>query len=140
MAAPAGNEYWKLRESDGMTPMYETPEQLSEQIEAYFRSLSGIDHTEPTTITGLALFLGFASRQSFYDYEKKEGFAYIIKRARMRVEQAYEKNLQRADLSHTGSIFALKNMGWTDRQEISHSGIPDPAITVNIERPKDDDE
>ena len=42
------------------------------------------------SITGLALWLGFESRQSFYDYEKKDGFTYTIKRARALIENEYE--------------------------------------------------
>jgi hypothetical protein len=71
---------------------------------------------EPPTITGLALHLGFASRQSFYDYEERGEYSYIIKNARLRVEKGYELRLHRNN--PTGSIFALKNMGWSDKQEI----------------------
>lgn len=67
------------------------------------------------TITGLANYLGFESRQSFYDYEKEEGFSYIIKKARLQVEQHYEEELQIGN--STGAIFALKNMGWSDRMQ-----------------------
>ena len=35
------------------------------------------------------------------------------------VEHGYEKDL-RSD-KPTGSIFALKNMGWVDKQEIDHT-------------------
>jgi hypothetical protein len=48
---------------------------------------------EPPTITGLALHLGFASRQSFYDYEERGEYSYIIKNARLRVEKGYELRL-----------------------------------------------
>lgn len=71
---------------------------------------------EPPTITGLALYLGFASRQSLYDYEKRGEYSYIIKNARLRVEKGYELRLH--GNNPTGSIFALKNMGWYDKQEI----------------------
>lgn len=71
---------------------------------------------EPPTITGLALHLGFASRQSFYDYEERGEYSYIIKNARLRVEKGYELRLH--GNNPTGSIFALKNMGWSDKQEI----------------------
>lgn len=79
---------------------------------------------EVPTITGLSYYLGFESRQSFYDYEKKEEFTYTIKRARLFIEQHYEELLQTANIP--GAIFALKNFGWTDKQEIEqkteHSG------------------
>lgn len=74
--------------------------------------------TEPVTWTGLALFLGFASRQSIDEYLKYEGFSDSVKRAKMLVEHAYEKRLHSGNA--TGAIFALKNMQWTDKQEIDH--------------------
>ena len=47
----------------------------------------------PSTITGLALALGFCDRQSLNDYEKKEEFSFIVKRARLMVESSYEEQL-----------------------------------------------
>ena len=67
-----------------------------------------------------AHFLGFESRQSFYDYEKEGEFSYTIKKARLKIESCYEQNLHSGNPS--GSIFALKNLGWSDKQEIEHSG------------------
>jgi len=36
MAAPIGNQYWKLRSKDGRDKIYETPEDLSDAINEYF--------------------------------------------------------------------------------------------------------
>jgi hypothetical protein len=68
------------------------------------------------SISGLALHLGFESRQSFYDYEKNEIFSYTIKKARLRLEQQYEESLMSQYV--VGSIFALKNLGWKDKSEM----------------------
>jgi hypothetical protein len=95
-------------------PKYETAEELQEAIDGYF-----ILETK-YCISGLCYYLGFESRQSFYDYEERELFSYTIKRARLRIEMAYEKQLH--DSSCTGSIFALKNFGWKDKVETEHSG------------------
>ena len=82
------------------------------------------------TISGLAYFLGFNSRSSFYEYENKVEFTDIIKKARLRIEMNYEENL--IDKACTGSIFALKNMGWSDKTEIDHTvnvpTLPDIVI------------
>jgi hypothetical protein len=110
----------------GRPPLFEDPKVLEDQIEAYFNDPDHeyqevgdtIWQKKPITITGLALWLGFESRQSFYDYEKHDKFSYIIKKARLRVEQEYEAKLSRNN--PTGSIFALKNMGWKDTSEIKH--------------------
>lgn len=116
----------------GRPPMYETPEQLQDAIDLYFtegvKKKSVIIGKAPNqseiiipvpTITGLCNYLGFESRQSFYDYEKRDGFSYTIKRARLFIEQEYEEMLALGN--PTGAIFALKNFGWTDKQEVDHT-------------------
>ena len=65
-------------------------------------------------------FLGFASKQSLYDYEKDERFSYPIKRALTMIECELEKRLENQSVS--GIIFALKNMGWTDKTQTELSG------------------
>lgn len=96
------------------SPFFETPEELQEGIDSYF--IEQIEAKESPTITGLCYHLGFESRQSFYDYELKEPFAYTIKRARLRIESRYEDRL--FSNSNAGAIFALKNFGWTDKTEL----------------------
>jgi len=109
MGAPKRNLFG-LGNNGGRPPKYEKPEQLREKCVEYFESCIELD--EKITITGLALFLGFCSRNTLYDYAKKEEFKYIIKNAMLVVENSYESKGTNFD------IFALKNMGWTDRQEI----------------------
>lgn len=127
MAAPKGNQY-ALGNKGGREPFYKTPEQMEEAIEAYFVSTSKI------TINGLALHLGFMDRQSLFDYEKKEEFTCLIKTARSRVQEYYEENL--LSKNPTGAIFALKNMGWTDRQDINYQGETRVDITNLSEEEK----
>lgn len=111
----------------GRPPIFETPEDLERKVEEYFNSCtikvdeigSIINYGDTVSITGLAFHLGFESRQSFYDYEAKNEFSYTIKRARLRVEMFYERCLTSA--KPTGAIFALKNFGWKDTQEIKHN-------------------
>jgi len=132
--------------SKGAPAHYANPEDLILAVENYFEWVKGeyeqtgptdrkcIREPEPVTITGLALFLGFESRQSIYDYEQKGDFSYIIKNARLRVEHAYEKNLY-GD-KPTGSIFALKNMGWKDNQRTELTGADGKdLIPINIIMP-----
>lgn len=110
MAAPVGNKY-ALGNKGGRPAHYETPEDLHKKCIAFFKNCN--KNKEKATITGLALFLGFSSRSSFDDYEKKgEEFSYIIKRAKLTVENSYELSGQTFD------IFALKNMGWKDKTEM----------------------
>lgn len=119
----------------GRPALYDTPEQMQKKLDEYYEWVKGELNTgvtkdgdleqwlrppEPVTITGLCLFLGFESRQSFYDYEKKPEFSYTIKKARLFIEHGYEKKLHGQHVA--GPIFALKNMGWKDKVE---TGITD---------------
>ena len=112
------------KKTAGVDPFYKTPKELQEAVDEYFENpetetlyIEGQPHEVPIlTITGLALRLGFCSRQSFYDYEKRDKFSYTIKRARTFIENNYEKLLQKNNV--TGAIFALKNLGWKDKSEV----------------------
>lgn len=111
---------WQIYgERGGQPPKFKSCIQLQEQIDEYFDFL--VEFKQTPTITGLCLFLGFESRQSFYDYAKKPGFTYTIKNARMKIEHFYETLLQ--SNSATGSIFALKNMGWIDKTEVEQTVV-----------------
>jgi len=98
----------------GRPPKYDNVKSLIKKIDEYFENLKS--EKKNPSITGLALYLGFESRQSFYDYEKHEEFSYVIKKARLQIENFYEEKL--LSRNTVGAIFALKNMGWSDKQEI----------------------
>ena len=70
---------------------------------------------EPPTLSGLALFLGFNSRNEFEVYEQTGEFANHVKRARLRIEAEYEKKLHFQ--SPSGAIFMLKNLGWCEKAD-----------------------
>lgn len=113
----------------GRPPFYKTPEELQEKIDLYFKNLPmvtkytamGNEVLVPCpTITGLTLFLGFSDRQSYYDYEQnKPQFTCTLKKARTFIEKHYEEMLQNGNT--TGAIFALKNFGWKDKQEVDQN-------------------
>ena len=109
---------------NGRPPKYKTPEELNKEIELYFA-----ENEDYPTITGLAYHLGFESRQSFYDYEKRKKFSYTIKRARLKIENSYETSLRKQGRS--GDIFALKNFGWRDSQDMDITSGGD-KLPVNI--------
>ena len=128
----------------GRPPKYETPEELQGKIDEYFKkgikpqkiaigsgNKKQIITVKAPTITGLILYCGFCDRHSFYVYEKIEKFSYTIKAARSRMEQRYEELLQSG--LGAGAIFALKNYGWSDRQDIQHSGSVDFSLKKLIE-------
>jgi hypothetical protein len=119
----------------GRPPIFSSVEELQAKIDEYFETgmrkktmytKDGMPYEVPVpTITGLALFLGFASRQSLYDLETRQDFSYTIKKARTFIEREYEELLQSGNV--TGAIFALKNMGWQDKvasQQLDEHGNP----------------
>lgn len=110
-------------------PEYKTPELLQVKVDEYFESWyrkkimynsEGIEYKVPAiTMTDLAIFLWFESRQSIYDYWERWEFSYIIKRAQLFIEREYEERLSWN--SPTWAIFALKNMGWKDKSEVDNN-------------------
>lgn len=135
----------KENNKGGRPPMFKTLELLQESIQAYINDCPDTVSTvvgetvikmKRPTITGLAYFLGFASRQSMYDYEKKDDrFSYTIKRARLWMEMQYEQMLQ--GKAPTGAIFALKNLGWKDKSEVAIEGDVPTAYTFIINGKED---
>ena len=124
----------------GRPPLYETVEEMEAVIDKYFESCvpkilkDNDDHVlvnpkgypvmelNPPTLTGLALALGYCSRQSIYDNENKnDKFSYAIKKARLKCENFLEKYTLSGDIPAAAGIFALKNHGWSDKQEIDHT-------------------
>jgi hypothetical protein len=114
MGAPKGNKFALGLTTSGRPPEYSSPTELSKKISEYFKHCT--EQEEKVTITGLALYCGFCTRKSLDDYEDKgEEYLYIIKRAKLAVENSYETHGQTID------IFALKNMGWKDEQHFDHT-------------------
>ena len=120
----------------GQPAFYTDPEELKNAIQEYFDSCiptfhdGNITSLNNPTVSGLAYALGFESRQSMYDYEKREQFSYIIKRARLFVEMNYEQNLCNPQIKATGPIFALKNMGWFDKAPDTNGDNSDKLAQV----------
>lgn len=118
-AAPAERKPRKQRSNS----YYRSPEEFATACDAYFD-----DPDCDFTITGLTLALGFSHKKSFYEYRDRDGYRDVACRAQLRVENAYERKL--ADPRCTGAIFALKNMGWTDKVE--HTGAEGKPMEITI--------
>jgi len=134
-----------------------TPGELSIRINEYFNYIKGDSHKkkvpakdatskptytkiwdrdpEPATITGLALYLGFNSIQSYHECEHKGRFSEILKRGRLRVLVEYEKRLHQHSTS--GAIFAIKNLlGW-DETKTTETSVSLPLnINITVTGPK----
>lgn len=117
-------------------PLYKTNEEIEIKIKEYFDKECGIKWVKddegniqtdrqgkpvftikPPTVTGMALYLGFMTRQSIYDYSKRAKFSYTIKKALLRCESFAEEQLY-VNAHPVGAIFALKNRGWKDRKDV----------------------
>lgn len=103
----------------GRPPYYKTPEEFEAKADEYFNSL---EDGEPPILTGLTLYLGFADKSSLYDYAGKPEFFHSVKRALTRIEASYEGKIASGIQAAAGPIFALKNFGWKDKQEIEEKG------------------
>ncbi len=106
---------------------FPTPDDLRLAFDKYFEETPD----EELTLTGLAFVFG--SNQTLSDYltlDKYKEYRPIIKEAKMRIELSYSKALRKS--AKVGDIFALKNMGWKDRQELTgRNGTPLPFAVVN---------
>ena len=122
----------------GRPPNFKTVKELQDKINQYIENppvkasvVGGEIVDVPTiTITGLCWFLGFESRQSFYDYGKTKRFSYTIKRARLFIESEYEAALKGSNC--TGPIFALKKMGWSDKQDDKNDADNAQPLNINF--------
>jgi hypothetical protein len=116
-------------------PKFNSHNQLAERVNAYFTSVEDeypvgentIDtpegktkvskcarQPEPPTIAGLALFLGFNSRQALEDYLIEGKFSSALKTGLLRIEAIFERKLHNPQ-SVSGAIFVLKTMGWNEK-------------------------
>lgn len=125
------------KKKTGRPLTYKTAKELEEKIEQYFESCKGevlkdkkgdiiftkygdpiILNAKPPTITGLALFLGLASRQALLNYQGRKQFNDTITRAKSRVEEFAESKLYDRN-GCSGAKFNLINnfKGWSEKPQ-----------------------
>lgn len=120
----------------GCPPKYKTKEEMQEVIDQYFRDCEGrpyiMDDGEPLrdkygdvilldqhppTVTGLALALGFTSRQALLNYKAKKEFVDTVTRAKTKCEEYAERRLYDRD-GAKGAEFSLKyNFKWAQEKD-----------------------
>lgn len=119
----------------GRPPKYKCVGEIEEKIDAYFRECEGrplldeagnvltdkygapiIVNRHPPTITGLALALGFTTRQGLLNYQAKREFVDTITRAKSLIESYAEERLFDRD-GVQGARFSLTNnfKGWREK-------------------------
>ena len=91
---------------------------MEKKIDDYFNLCDEKDH--PYTIPGIAYHLGFADRSSLYNYEEKPEFSYLLKKARQKVEDYYNRILISRQGQVAGLIFLLKNhFDYRDQKDVA---------------------
>lgn len=135
----------------GRPPKYKNREEMQAKIDEYFNACEGrplvvdgrvmldkkgeviLYNRRPPTMTGLALALGFTSRQALLNYEGKKEFIDTITRARARVEQYTEERLFDKDGAN-GAKFSLANNfeGWKEKQQRIDADVSGEA-NIHIE-------
>ena len=136
----------------GRPPKYKSKKEIEGKIEAYFKGCEGeilkddegnpilnkygnpvIINQRPPTVTGLALALGFVSRQALLNYQAKEEFVDTITRAKSRIEQYTEERLFDRDGTN-GAQFSLRNnfAGWNDKKKTELDEEEQKARIENI--------
>jgi hypothetical protein len=110
---------------------------IQAKIDAYFDDLS--DKEEEPTYSGLAYALGYSSRTSIHEkITANIPISEPIKRAMFRIDISYEKDLRKT--ACTGAIFALKNRGWVDKQDVELSGKNGTPVKFEFVKPNESTE
>ena len=138
----------------GRPPKYTCKEEIEGLIEKYFEECEGkpllddkgnaltdkygrpiIIGQKPPTITGLALALGFASRQALLNYQGRREFNDTITRAKSFVEKYAEERLFDRD-GVQGAKFSLINnfKGWAEKPEpeADENSVEDDPLTKSL--------
>lgn len=135
--------------------MYQTPKEMQVKIDAYFADCEGhplttddgqpvfnkfgepvIVGAKPLTVTGLALALGFTSRQALLDYQGRKDFKAIVEKAKLRIENYAEMRLYDKD-GMNGARFNLQNnfRNWNaDKAAQDDKKVPAINIVCDIPR------
>jgi hypothetical protein len=135
---------WKVNKvSAGTAPakilrsIYQTPELLAEALEAYTESHKADKEDNIPTISGLALELGLEDKlqikvASEDRSEEFKDYSPLLRKALTFIESLYESNMMRPG-NNGGSIFWLKNRGWTD---LPTAAAQSNAINIILSSPE----
>lgn len=124
--------------ADLSAPKYKSAAEIEARAEEYFRGLlpdsllSGGGHAQggrqsekalPPTICGLALALGFCSRQDLLVYSgKNAGLTQAVMRARLKVETFAENMLYEKETARAAEFVLRCNFGWGKPESPGTSG------------------
>jgi len=110
---------------NGTALKYQNADDLQKAIDNYFIT----EPKEEWTITGFARSIGL-TMQGLTEYQSKDVLGVLVTSARAKVAEQWEKRLIKT--GRAGDIFALKNLGWKDRQELTGANgsqlVPTPIL------------
>lgn len=142
MAAPKGNEYYKLRSKDGRDRIFDKPEDLLNACNDYFewcinnplkeqvlqkRKINRdeeviekhtIDKMRAYTLEGMCNFLDI-SVDGFKLYEKRKDFVAVTTRARQII---YNQKFEGAASGFLNPNIIARDLGLSDKKELDHKG------------------
>lgn len=118
------------RRGTGRKRMYQTPQEMVEVCEDYFRSLLVAVHNgktgrmeyswkRPPTIPGLARALGMSS-ETLRRYGMNEEFAEVVESAKDVIREYLETGVVQPG-NQSGKIFLMKNLGYSDTQTFTYA-------------------
>ena len=144
----------------GAPRKWKSAKAMQKAIDAYFESCKGtplvidgdvatdkygrpiILDEKPPTVTGLALALGFASRQALINYQDRPEFNDTVTRAKSRCEEYAESRLYDKDGAN-GAKFSLGcNFGWRateEKAETAAGGIVLLPAVMDTPKPPEDE-
>jgi hypothetical protein len=99
---------------------FQSVEELEDKINDFFTTVP----FEEWTITGLALHLD-CETETIKNYGERDGFSDSVKKAYLKVQNSYERDLKK--YGRSGTIFGLKNFGWKDENFVNQ----DTTIKIN---------
>lgn len=145
MAAPKGNQYWKMIDPDklGRDPNFGSPIELWEACKEYFewidetpivetetntsgksKSVKEKEHAKPYTWEGLYAYLGVCNLDR---YRKKKAFVGIISHISNII---YSNKFEGASVGLFNSNIIARDLGLKDRTDLTSS---DASMTPKIE-------
>lgn len=138
MAAPKGNEFWKLRSKHGRDKLFSSPELLWEAACEYFKHVSdnpitkneiinkpnGTETKEfiyqkPFTWEGLELYLDIYSLRDYKTNEDYKDFSQVITRIEKII---YNNKFEGASVGIFNSNIIARDLGLKDETKTEHSG------------------
>ena len=150
MAAPEGNEFWKLRSKHGRDKIFKTPDSLWDACQDYFTQISDMtlgeqnwvgkdgsevtkNHPIPFTLTGLYVFLGIG-RTAWAEYRKREDFKSVCSRVEAII---WTQKFSYAASGFFNANIIARDLGLTDKKDLSSSDgtmATKPTIVVSDDK------